>query len=230
MEKFYLGVAREIITPEIGGQLYGYRPDIFSKIVNDNLNVTAFYFEQGETKALMISAEVCLIQTEFAEKLLQSLEEKFGISKKCIMLNATHTHSGPNTAGETGWGDIDTAYCEGIFVPMIFEAVAEAIESRRPVKMAVSQGESLVGVNRCEISKETGKIIFGQCICQTGTDYLSAIQANDGIDNRTGMVMRQNLLCQSLSLRQTCFVSGNVDIVVGMAVHGSKMALSHTQK
>ena len=162
MNSLKLGVAKRVITPEIGGQLYGYRPDIFSKIVNDNLNVTAFYFEQGETKALMISAEVCLIQTEFAEKLLQSLEEKFGIPKKCIMLNATHTHSGPNTAGETGWGDIDTAYCEGIFVPMIFEAVAEAIESRRPVKMAVSQGESLVGVNRCEISKETGKIIFGQ--------------------------------------------------------------------
>ena len=42
MEKLYLGVAREIITPAIGGQLYGYRPDIFSESVEDDLTVTAY--------------------------------------------------------------------------------------------------------------------------------------------------------------------------------------------
>lgn len=162
MDSLNLGVARRIITPPIGGQLYGYRPDIFSKSVNDNLTVTVFYFEQGETKALMISAEVCIIQTKLAEDILSAIEEKFGVSRQCIMLSATHTHSGPNTAGETGWGDIDKKYCDEIFVPMILEAVAEAKSKTTPVKMGVAEMQSLVGINRREKSKVTGKILLGQ--------------------------------------------------------------------
>ena len=55
MEKLYLGVARECITPEVGGTLYGYRPDVFSTSVEDDLTATAFFFRQGDTQALMIS-------------------------------------------------------------------------------------------------------------------------------------------------------------------------------
>lgn len=162
MESLKLGVARRIITPNIGGQLYGYRPDVFSKKINDDLTVTAFYFKQGETEALLISATVCLIRTSLAEDILLKLEERFKIPKQSIMLNATHTHSGPNTAGETGWGDIDTAYCDGIFIPMIFEAVAEAKAKTTSVKMGVAEMDSLIGINRRELSKISGKILLGQ--------------------------------------------------------------------
>lgn len=162
MTNLKLGVARRIITPQIGGQLYGYDPDVRSKSLNDDLTVTAFYFEQGELKALMISATVCLIQTEFAESILSAIEENFGIPKTNILLSATHTHSGPNTAGETGWGEIDKTYCDKIFVPMMLEAIAEAMSNPTIVKMGIAEGESFVGVNRRETEKETGKIIFGQ--------------------------------------------------------------------
>ena len=46
MESLCLGVAREVITPEVGSQLYGYTPDVFSEAVEDDLTVTAFYFKQ----------------------------------------------------------------------------------------------------------------------------------------------------------------------------------------
>ena len=55
MEKLYLGVAREIITPKIGGQMYGYRPDIYSESVADDLVATAFYFRQGSKVCLMVN-------------------------------------------------------------------------------------------------------------------------------------------------------------------------------
>ena len=41
MEQFLLGVSRECITPAIGGQLYGYRPDLFSNAPADDLTATA---------------------------------------------------------------------------------------------------------------------------------------------------------------------------------------------
>lgn len=79
MEKLYLGIARQVITPEIGGQLYGYRSDIFSETVEDDLTATAFYFKQGSTQVLMLSINVCLIQTELAQHILCLIEQKFGI-------------------------------------------------------------------------------------------------------------------------------------------------------
>lgn len=161
MEKLYLGVAREIITPEIGGQLYGYRPDVFSNTLADDLTVTAFYFRQAERQALMLSATVCLIHTELARRILAAIEAHYGIPKENCMLCATHTHSGPNTAGTTGWGDIDEAYCETVFIPAILASVKNAMGSTQPVKMGTACGNSLVGINRRELDGEN-LVILGQ--------------------------------------------------------------------
>ncbi len=42
MGKLYFSVDRKMITPKIGGHLYGYRPDIFPESVEDDRTVTAF--------------------------------------------------------------------------------------------------------------------------------------------------------------------------------------------
>lgn len=151
MERLFLGVAREIITPKVGGQLYGYRPDVFSESVADDLTVTAFYFKQGDKCALMISAAVCLIQTKLATDILSRIEQQFKIPKENCMLCATHTHSGPNTSGETGWGDIDKNYCDKIFIPAILSATEKALADAQPVKMGTANGVSLAGINRREL-------------------------------------------------------------------------------
>ncbi len=161
MDKLHLGVGGEIITPQLGGQLYGYTPDVFSQSVEDDLTVTAFYFKQGKTQALMLSVTVCLIQTRLAQNILALIEERFGIPKNNCMICATHTHSGPNTAGQSGWGDIDQKYCDEIFIPAILKAVEKAVDNIRPVKMGIASGNSLVGINRREINEEN-KIKFGQ--------------------------------------------------------------------
>lgn len=161
MKRLQLGAAREIITPNIGCQLYGYSPDVFSESLEDNLTVTAFYFKQNDTQALMLTATVCLIQTELAKRILSMIEQKFKIPKENCMLCATHTHSGPNTSGTTGWGDIDEEYCSGIFIPSILLAVEKAIDSAEPVRMGTADGNSLIGINRREFGDDNS-IIFGQ--------------------------------------------------------------------
>ena len=74
MEQLHLGVARKVITPEIGCQLMGYRPDVFSHSVEDELTATAFYFKQGSTQSLMISLTICAIKTELAQNILGYIE------------------------------------------------------------------------------------------------------------------------------------------------------------
>lgn len=156
-----LGIATEIITPEIGGRLYGYVPDFFSIGLNDDLTVTALYFNQGGTEALMLSATVCLIQTELSNFVREEIERECGIPAKNILFHATHTHSGPNVAGTYGWGEIDQNYIDTILVPAILKAVKAAKVNPVAVRMAVTAGDSLVGVNRREINTKNN-VVLGQ--------------------------------------------------------------------
>ena len=160
MDQLQLGVARRVITPEVGGQLYGYRPDLFSKCVNDDLTATAFYFRQEGRQALMMSLTLCLMKTELSARIRALLEERLGIPRGQILLSVTHTHSGPNVCGTTGWGEIDRPYCDGILISRILEAAQEAVEKARPVQMGMAVGESRVGINRREWRED--RIRLGQ--------------------------------------------------------------------
>lgn len=161
MNKLNLGVGRADITPEIGGNLYGYTPHIYSESVHDRLRATAFVFKCNDVTAVMITAEVCLINTSLSDKIRKAISEKHNVPFENILLSATHTHSGPNTAGTFGWGDIDKKYCDEIFLPQIFTAVDNAFKSVIPVKMGSAYGDSYVGVNRRELRADN-VVDFGQ--------------------------------------------------------------------
>ena len=162
MNPLYLGVSRKIITPEVGGRLYGYRPDIYSESIADDLTVDAFYFKQGDTVALLISATVCAVATDLCDELRQEIEARFRIPASACAISAIHTHSGPClTGGSAGWGDRDVEYIEKIFRPQLLAAVADALENPVQVEMGVAKGDSLVGINRRELTLEN-KIVLGQ--------------------------------------------------------------------
>ncbi len=161
MAALQLGVAREVITPAVGGCLYGYEPDVFSEAVADDLTATAFYFRQGNVQALMVNLTVCEINTTLCDRIRLMIEQQFSIPAGCCMLCATHTHSAPNVAGGIGWGDLDMPYIEGVFIPAVLQATARATANSCPVTMAVACGDSAVGVNRRELNGEN-RIVFGQ--------------------------------------------------------------------
>jgi hypothetical protein len=160
-EALKLGVARRVITPKIGCNLSGYAPDVYSESLNDDLTATAYCFSQGDTTALIVSVTVVSIRTSLANEILDLIEACTGIPRDRCILHAIHNHSGPITNGGFGWGDIDREYCDTILIPRILEAVKEATEGLKPVKMKISVGESYVGVNRREITEEN-KVILGQ--------------------------------------------------------------------
>nr|MBQ4318980.1 hypothetical protein [Clostridia bacterium] len=161
MEKLYMGVAREIITPEIGGQLYGYRPTVMSTSIEDDLTATAFYLKSGDTEAVMITCTVCLFNTDLSDEIRKLVSGETGVPFESCMLCATHTHSGPNVAGEAGWGPIDRKYCDEILIPHIVKAANDAKADAEAVKVGIASGDSLVGVNRRELNIEN-RISFGQ--------------------------------------------------------------------
>lgn len=153
------GIGRRDITPAVGGNLFGYRPDVFSKSVNDGLTVTAAAFCQGATKAMLISATLGLFNTALSDKIRALVAEKTGIPN--VILSATHTHSGPNTCGITGWGGVDDEYCDSVLVPQVIEAAKEAAANLKPVLLGVGAVQSRVGMNRRRHNAD-GSINLGQ--------------------------------------------------------------------
>jgi hypothetical protein len=147
-EKLFVGVSRKDITPEVGCQLFGYRPDLYSDGVNDNLTATAFMFSYGDVNALMVTVSVCLLDNEITSFFKDEFEKRYNIPKENILISATHTHTGPSTINMPGWGDIDRSYYDGILKPQIFSAVEEAINNRQETTVGVGFGKSKLGINR----------------------------------------------------------------------------------
>ena len=161
-KELLLGVARGDITPEIGGNLFGYRPDLYSESINDNLTASVFAFIQGEEKFVLITVSVCLIDTYVADELRGLISEKHNVKSDNIIICATHTHSGPSTINMPGWGGVDMPYYEGIMKPNILKAVDEAFENTQPVTMGVGVGESKLGINRRQLNIDNS-VGLGQC-------------------------------------------------------------------
>ncbi len=160
--KLLLGVARGDITPEIGGNLFGYRPDLYSESVNDNLTATVFAFTQGEEKFVLITVCVCLIDTSITDELRKLISQKHNVKIGNIIICATHTHSGPSTNNMPGWGVVDMPYYESIMKPNILNAVDEAFSNTQPVTMGVGVGKSDLGINRRQL-ETNNEVWLGQC-------------------------------------------------------------------
>ena len=162
MEKtLCLGVARRVISPEVGCNLAGYGPNVVSTSLHDDLTATAFCFQAGDVRALMVSVTVCSLRAPFCDQIREEIEQATGIPRDNCIIHAVHTHSGPITSGGYGWGDFNAGYCASILVPRILEAACEAAEKVIPVQMKISVGDSFVGVNRREI-REDNRVVLGQ--------------------------------------------------------------------
>lgn len=161
MYKLNMGVAQGVITPQVGGRLYGYAPDVYSEKVNDDLTVTAYYFAEGDTRAMIIEATVCTVAAALYDQVSTAIEKQNGIPSGHILLHATHTHSGPVLSGNAGWGEFDSEYAESIFLPTVMKVAAEAVANAEPVVMGVAADESRVGINRRQL-KENNVVSLGQ--------------------------------------------------------------------
>jgi len=137
--KLKAGIAREIITPKVGGLLMGYGSDKPSSSVHDELTVTALAIEYGKDKVLLMSATVCLISNDLTANLRKICGESAGIPAANVILGATHTHSGPN---------LTSKYCEEILVPKCIAAARASVKDMKPVTVGVAKTETLVGINR----------------------------------------------------------------------------------
>ena len=138
------------ITPRVGVGLCGFGPYLnrMSIGVRDPLKARAAAFEVDGTKALIVSCDLIGVNRAIVERVKALVREKTGVPADNIMVQCTHTHSGPNVGGYVGWGNVDEPYLE-ILPGRIAKACVGAVERLHEVvpAHAVSPCEG-VGLNR----------------------------------------------------------------------------------
>ena len=93
------GCARRCITPEKPIWLYGYagRPRFQpSRGVLSDLYADAVVLQTGDNKpAIVVTLDLCVLRKPLAEALISRIEQATGIERERIIVNVSHTHSGP---------------------------------------------------------------------------------------------------------------------------------------
>jgi hypothetical protein len=90
-----VGLARVKITPEEPMPMCGYGPRISDGVL-DELHATAMAVEWPEgDRAVLVSADLLFFRRDVGEAVARRIMEKTGLQRRQILLNASHTHSGP---------------------------------------------------------------------------------------------------------------------------------------
>ena len=162
MEQLQVGVAKRCTSPKLGTILFGYPKQRPAQAIGDDLTVVAAAFAYGDTKAVVVSADICLVTEQTALEFREEISEKTGIPVDSVIFCTTHTHSGPDTNVQvSGWGSANMEYLDGILRPQSIQAAVDAVNAMRPALMGVASTESDVAANRREISPD-GNVGLGQ--------------------------------------------------------------------
>jgi neutral/alkaline ceramidase-like enzyme len=96
MSEVRVGWAKREITPARGYGMSGYIARHGASVgVLDPLYVRVLLLEQDTTRAAIVLADVLLISSRWADRLRQKISSCLQITPECVVVAATHTHSGP---------------------------------------------------------------------------------------------------------------------------------------
>jgi neutral ceramidase len=157
------GVARVDVTPRepIFMKGYGSRTKP-SEGVRQSLFVKALAIRDASgTTSVLVTSDLHSYTRRMSDTVAEAAQKRYGLSRERLILNGSHTHSGPAITGET-WlrpaEDINPEqeavirrYTAGL-LDQIVEAIGRAIQDLAPAQLSFAQGSAGFGVNRRRVA------------------------------------------------------------------------------
>ena len=136
------GFSRSLITPWNGVYISGYYETRTVKGVLDDLYISAAAFDDGEKKAVIVTADVLMLSNLQCNAHKAEISRRTGISPEAIFINCSHTHTGPFLNGER-FGDevVDEKYCAH-FAKTLEDTAVNAFLDMKDSKLSVGEGEA----------------------------------------------------------------------------------------
>ena len=136
------GFGKRDITSPRHAPIVGYYSERRVKGVIDPLFVRAAFFQSGETRALILTFDLCLIEREWVTRIREKVGAAFSIDPDAIFVNASHTHTGPLTGKDFASElEVDPAYLD-LLVEQAFCAAGEASEDLKPSRLFYARTEA----------------------------------------------------------------------------------------
>lgn len=153
-----VGFARVDITPPLGYPIAGYFNVRYADGILDNLYADAIAVSCGETKGVLISADLLGIIAKDAKTYREKIAEENGIPQEAIYLSCTHTHTGPQTHSQV-FGDLEEKWHFYIdfLASRLSDAVGLALQDLKPAKMgwAVTELDNIAHKRRFRMKDGT---------------------------------------------------------------------------
>ncbi len=143
-----VGVSKVDITPPLGIKFIGYHRLSGITNVDERIYATAFVFESNKIKTVFISIDNIGMLIEDTSRIRKKIAVELNIPFEQITVTYTHTHSGPETVGDS---DLVKAY-KTILVENVVKAVLNANNSMQLSEVGWNVTMGSIGVNRREVT------------------------------------------------------------------------------
>ncbi|MFQ5796508.1 MAG: neutral/alkaline non-lysosomal ceramidase N-terminal domain-containing protein [Candidatus Bipolaricaulia bacterium] len=146
------GVAKAVITPPVGTELWGYarKPGTYTATgIYDDLYVRALVLEPSENAApiALITLDLGGISRAWADEVRSIVEKETCIPGERVLFSVTHTHAGPAPFQSRGLGTPNEEYLQALKYTTV-QTVKDALTDRIPVSGGAGSGRVDLSVNR----------------------------------------------------------------------------------
>lgn len=91
-------IFKESVTPDWPIRLEGFRERILpNEGIYDDIYTMALLLDDGKKKVLLITIDVCLLDSFFPSEIKKRINAKYGLDEDNIIVHAIHTHAAPVT-------------------------------------------------------------------------------------------------------------------------------------
>ncbi len=200
------GLGRTDITPPARGTpLSGYSARTSGSIgVLDPLQARALVLECGDKRMAFVAMDII----EFpSARVVEEAKKRFGIG--LVLLNASHTHFGPNFHSRR-WPEPDggkKAFRQT--EDRVIEAIGQAAENMFPARLSVGKGEITLGYHRLQMQPDgRRRPLFRnpERIPQAPVDPEVAIIRIEDADSNTTRGLLVGYACHPVNLAQRCLL------------------------
>ena len=153
------GVGRATITPPLGTWLCGFgNREHGCDAILDDLYATTLVLANDETSLAIVTCDVCGIPSQQVAALRAMVAERTGIPAANVLVNTSHSHSGPFTSIHDDMSDHERAYSTTL-IHAIAGTVEMAQSDLEACRVTHGAGSVAVNVNRREALAAGGTVL-----------------------------------------------------------------------
>ncbi len=154
---FSAGLGRKAITPETPVWLSGYaaRTKPSTEVLHDLWAKALLIEDEKDNRIIIVTLDIIGLSHELSEEIIKRVVEKHGISRSQLLLNSSHTHSGPVI-----WPSLSRMYVlsdqdlqaliryNRRLADDIVDVIDMAFLDLKPANLMVAHGSANIAVNR----------------------------------------------------------------------------------